>query len=211
MERRGWLKKLVSGAAFVVVLAALMAASADFAAAHHVLGRPAYSLNEDSNTPPSLQAETRIGDYLVTTMVFPAFPQPGKPGRINLYASRLDDGAPYQGTVTFQVRVDSWLAKIGLGGDWQTLGRQPVDDNVFRQGYEFHDAGDYMIAAQFEADGEPYVLEFPLRIGPPPFIGPLGLVFGFGLALILIVSVVQRRRSMTGKIRAAVAAKKRNG
>ena len=30
--------------------------------AHHVLGRPAYSLNEDSNTPPSMQVETQIGD-----------------------------------------------------------------------------------------------------------------------------------------------------
>ena len=34
----------------------------DFAAAHHVLGRPAYSLSEDSNTPPSTQAELQIGD-----------------------------------------------------------------------------------------------------------------------------------------------------
>lgn len=205
MERRGWLKKLVSGAALVAVL---VMASADFAAAHHVLGRPAYSLNEDSNTPPSLQAETRIGDYLVTYMVYPAFPEPGKPGRINLYASRLDDGAPFQGQVTFKVRADSWLAKIGLGADWQTLGRQDPDDNVFRQGYEFHHGGDFMIAATFEAGGEPYVLEFPLRIGPPPAVGPLGLIFGLGLGVLLIVSLVQRRRSMTGKIRAALEARK---
>lgn len=46
--------------------------------AHHVLGRPAYSLNEDSNTPPSMQVETQIGDYLVNMMVFPAFPKPGE-------------------------------------------------------------------------------------------------------------------------------------
>ena len=184
----------------------------DFAAAHHVLGRPAYSLNEDSNTPSSLQAEVRIGDYLVTTMVFPAFPRPGKPGRINLYASRLDDGTPYQGEVTFKVRPDSWLSWLGLGGGWVTLGRQPADDNVFRQGYRFHGAGDYRIAAHFEADGEPYVLEFPLRIGPPPAVGPLGLIFGFGLGLILIVSVVQRRRSMTGRIRGALEAREaKNG
>ncbi len=193
--------------ALILLTLAFWLPPVDFAAAHHVLGRPAYGLNEDSNTPPSLQAETRIGDYLVTYMVFPAFPEPGKPGRINLYASRLDDGTPFQGEVAFKVRLDSWLSWLGLGGGWQTLGRQPADDNVFRQGYHFHDAGDYRIAAEFEADGEPYVLEFPLRIGPPPAVGPLGLIFGFGLGLILIVSVVQRRRSMTGRIRGAVEAK----
>ena len=41
--------------------------------AHHVLGRPSYSLNEDSTTPPSMQVETQIGDYYITYMVFPAF------------------------------------------------------------------------------------------------------------------------------------------
>jgi len=58
--------------------------------AHHVLGRPAYSLNEDSNTPPSMNIETQIGDYLVTAMVYPAFPRAGESGRINLYAVHLD-------------------------------------------------------------------------------------------------------------------------
>ncbi|MEE9318422.1 MAG: hypothetical protein V3U48_09060, partial [Rhodospirillales bacterium] len=128
----------------------------DFAAAHHVLGRPAYSLNEDSNTPPSMQAETRIGDYLVTYMVFPAFPKPDQPGRINLYATRFDDGTPFQGKVTFKVRVDSWASWLGIAGKPQTLGTQPPDDNVFRQGYHFHDAGEYIISAEFQADGEPY-------------------------------------------------------
>ena len=195
---------------FALLTAALWLSAVDYAAAHHVLGRPAYSLNEDSNTPPSMQAETQIGDYLVTYMVFPAFPQPGKPGRINLYASRLDDGTPFQGKVTFKVRGDSWASWLGIGGDWETLGQQPADDNVFRQGYRFHDAGDYIISAEFEAGGEPYVLEFPLRIGPPPAVGPLGFIFGFGLVVFLIISIVQRRRSMTGKIRAALEAKDGN-
>ena len=175
----------------------------DFAAAHHILGRPAYSLNEDSNTPPSLQAEVRIGDYLVTYMVFPAFPKPDQPGRINLYATRFDDGTPFQGKVAFRARADTWLSWLGLAGESAALGTQPPDDNVYRQGYHFHDAGDYIISAEFEADGEPYVLEFPLRIGDPAPIGPLGMAVGAVLIVLLSVSVIQRRRSMTGKIRAA--------
>ena len=147
----------------------------DFATAHHVLGRPAYSLNEDSNTPPAMQAEVQVGDYLVTYMVFPAFPRPEAPGRINFYATRFGDGAPYQGKVTFRVRDDSWRSWLGLGGEEKTLGVQPVDDNVFRQGFQFHRAGDYMIAAEFQAGGERHVVDLPLRIGDVSPVSPMGL------------------------------------
>ncbi len=175
---------------------------ANIAVAHHVLGRPAYSLNEDSNTPPAMQAEVQIGDYLVTYMAFPAFPRPKKPGRINLYATRLDDGKPYDGKVTFKVRDDSWLSWFGTGGGGEKLGRQAPDDNVYRQRYLFDEAGDYIISAEFVVDGEPYVVDFPLRIGEPPPIGPMGVAVGLLIAVLVTVSVVQRRRAMTGKIRA---------
>jgi hypothetical protein len=58
-----------------------------FAGAHHVLGRPTYSLNEDSNTPPSMQVETQIGAYFVSYMAFPAFPKPNEAGRVSVYAT----------------------------------------------------------------------------------------------------------------------------
>ncbi|MFQ5775011.1 MAG: hypothetical protein ACE5GS_10880 [Kiloniellaceae bacterium] len=168
-----------------------------------MLGRPAYSLNEDSNTPPSMQAETQIGDYFVTYMVFPAFPRPETPGRINLYVTRIDDGAPFQGEVTFKVRDKSWLSWLGVGGREEKLGIQPPDDNVFRQSFVFHEAGDYVITAEFQAGGEPYAIDFPLRIGAPTPVGPIGVTVGLLLIVLVTVSVIQRRRAMTGKIRSA--------
>ena len=57
---------------------------------HHVLVRAAYALGEDSNTPPSLQGESLIGDYCVTYMIYPAFPKPNEPGRTNLYIKHSD-------------------------------------------------------------------------------------------------------------------------
>ncbi len=175
----------------------------DLAVAHHVLGRPAYSLNEDSNTPPAMQADIQIGDYLVTYMVFPAFPRPETPGRIHFYASRIGDGVPYQGKVTFRVRDDSWRAWLGLGGEEKTLGVQPVDDNVFRQGFHIHQAGDYIISAEFEADGERYVVDFPLRIGDVSPVSPMVIAGGVILVVLVVVSITQRRRVMTGKVRGA--------
>ncbi len=65
-----------SALGLALLVPALWLSVVDFAIAHHVLGRPNYSLNEDSNTPPSMQGEVQIGDYFVTYMAFPAFPRP---------------------------------------------------------------------------------------------------------------------------------------
>jgi hypothetical protein len=159
------------------------------AEAHHVLGRPAYSLSEESNTPPSMQVETQIGKFFVTYMAFPAFPKPGEQGRVNLYAARIDNGNTYKGKVTFKVRDDSWFSSRQ-----ETLGVQNIDDGVYRQGFEFNEAGDYIITAEFEAAGEPYIIDFPLRIGKPFPIGPLGVSVGVILVSLFLVNIMQRRR-----------------
>ncbi|MDE0283037.1 MAG: hypothetical protein OXN26_00605 [Gammaproteobacteria bacterium] len=164
--------------------------------AHHVLGRPSYSLNEDSTTPPSMQVETQIGDYYVTYMVFPAFPSPNQPGRVNLYASRIDDGRPFDGEVAFKVRDDSLF-----NDDEELLGVQLPDDNVFRQGFEFREAGNFIVRAEFESGGEPYQIDFPLQIGEPARWGPLGLTVAAIMMLLITVNFVQRNRLVSDKIR----------
>lgn len=167
--------------------------------AHHVLGRPAYSLNEDSNTPPSMQVETQIGNYFVTYMIFPAFPKAGERGRVNLYATRIDNGDAYNGEVAFKVRDDKLFGDKNV----EALGSQIQDDNVFRQGFEFSDNGDYIITAEFSDGGEPYVIDFPLRIGPPASIGPIGIAIGLIVFILISVNVVQRKRLLPSKIRNA--------
>ena len=169
------------------------------AAAHHVLGRPAYSLNEDSNTPPSMQGETLMGDYMITYMVFPAFPRPGEPGRIHFYTSPMGDAEPFTGKVGFSLRSDSWLG----AGESIALGVQPPDDHVYRQSFQVEQIGDYLVSASFNVDGEIYVLDFPMRVGAPPLLGPLEITAGILLALLVMISLIQRRRAMTGKIREA--------
>ena len=174
--KRGWL-------AVLALLFPLVAG------AHHVLGRPAYSLNEDSNTPPSMQVETKVGKYYVTFMAFPAFPKPNEKGRVNVYLRRIKDGATFKGKVTFLVRDDRWFAPKP-----ETIGMQDPDDNVYRQGFVFSEAGDYIITAKFQADGEPYTIDFPLRIGNPSPVGPIGLTVIAIVVLLVSVNVIQRRR-----------------
>ena len=157
--------------------------------AHHVLGRPSYSLGEDSNTPPSMQVETQIGEYYVTYMAFPAFPKPGEAGRVNLYASRINNGLPFNGKVTFKVRDDSFFSS-----KQEQLGIQDIDDGVYRQGFIFKEAGDYIITAEFESGGEPYIIDFPLRIGEPIPVGPIGISIFVIAALLIFVNITQRKR-----------------
>jgi hypothetical protein len=186
-----------SCATVAVVLSLLVT---NIANAHHFLGRPAYGLNEDSNTPPAIQGETQVGDFNVTYMVFPAFPRPNEPGRVNLYVKSDRSGTPFQGKVTFTIRDNSWLSWV-LGDVYETvLGTQPPDDSVFRQGFVSSDEGEYMISATFEADGRSHIVEFPLRIGTPM---PMEFLLGLGLLAIVGFVIVQRRRSMTGKLREA--------
>jgi hypothetical protein len=169
-----------------VVLFLVLAGTAE---AHHVLGRPSYALDEESNTPPSMQVETQIGKFYITYMVFPAFPEPNERGRLNLYASRVSNGDSYDGKVTFKVRDDSWFTT-----NEETLGTQPPDDSVFRQGFVFKEAGDYIVTAEFRADGEPYVIDFPLTIGKPFPVGPVGIAAAVIFVGLVGVNLWQRRR-----------------
>lgn len=158
--------------------------------AHHVLGKPAYNPSgENSATPPSMQMETQIGDYLVNFMVFPAFPKPGVQGRLHLYAARLDNGLSFDGKVTFKVRDDRWFAP-----EAEVLGTHEIDDKVYRQGVVFSKEGDYIVTAEFQADGQPYIVDLPLRVGEPVPVMPIGVAAGAIVLILLGVSIVQRRR-----------------
>ncbi|HED12603.1 MAG TPA: hypothetical protein ENI62_02950 [Gammaproteobacteria bacterium] len=166
--------------------------------AHHVLGRPSYSLNEDSNTPPSMQVETQMGDYYITYMVFPAFPRPNEPGRINLYAKRIDNDMLFLGKVTFTVRDDSWFNR-----NEERIGIQSAYDNVFRQRFLFRKPGAYIVTAAFSDKGVPYIIDFPLQIGPPSRIGVIGFVVTVMLVLLIGVNLFRRNRLAKDKVRSA--------
>lgn len=189
-------RSVVRQACLVLVLASAMWAMPS--QAHHILGRPSYGLNEDSNTPPSIEVEAELGDYTIRYMAFPAFPRAGEAGRVNFYAKRSSDGRPFDGVVRFSARDDTWF-----GGESAPLGEQLPDDHVFRQGFRFGEDGNYLITAEFEDHGVPYRIDLPLRVGRALPVGPVGLAAGLVVVLLLGVSIVQRRRLLRGKIRSA--------
>lgn len=182
---------------FKVILFLLITLFSAQAIAHHVLGRPAYSLNEDSNTPPSMQVETQIGSYFITYMIYPAFPRPGERGRVNVYASRIDNGDAYDGQMKFVVKNDVIFGDENK----EVLGTQPIDDGVYRQGFVFKDNGNYIITASFESEGEPYTIDFPLQVGESSNMAPIMIALAVIIFSLITVNVLQRRRLMRDKIR----------
>ncbi len=171
----------------VLIMMTLLAAPAS---AHHVLGRPAYAYNGDSSTPPSISLEVQIGKFNATMMAFPFELRARQPVRIKLYATRLDGGTRFDGTVTFGVKDDSWLPS-----DEEVLGEQAMNDNgVFDQIMEFRRDGDYIITAKFEADKEPYVIDFPVTVGKPAPVAPLAAAGGLLFALLLAIPWIKKRR-----------------
>lgn len=189
------LAKIIAALSFSFIIILIPVAQA-----HHVLGRPAYSLNEDSNTPPSMNIETLVGDFFVTAMVFPAFPKPEESGRINLYVTRLGTKQPLNADIEFSVRNDGWF-----NSKPEQLGAQVLDDNVYRQDFSFHQRGDYIISASFWDKGEHYIIDFPLRVGEPLPIGPLGIIVTLVLLLLIGVTMVQHKKIRRNKARDEVS------
>jgi len=157
--------------------------------AHHVLGRPTYSLSENATTPPSVQIETQIGKYFVTLMAFPAFPRANEAGRIHLYGQRIDGKGSLAVPITFKVRDANWFST-----NQETLGTQAPLDNIYKQPFVFSKDGDYIITAEYSADGEPYLIDFPLTIGKPLPIVTIGFFASLIFMALISVNVLQRRR-----------------
>ena len=173
----------------IIILLILLILPLSSAMPHHILGRPTYNLNEDSNTPSSMQVETHIGSYFINYIVFPAFPRPNESGKINLYVTNINTDQPFTGQVTFKVRDNSWFIN-----NEEQLGVQLPDDNIFRQDFVFSKSNNYIITAIFKANNEPYIIDFPLQIGRPQPIGPIGITVAIIVLVLLGVSTIQRKK-----------------
>lgn len=157
--------------------------------AHHVLGRPSYNLNEDSNTPPSIQIEMYVGDFNINYTVFPAFPKPHESGRINFHAAHIDTDKSYIGKVTFKVKNNSWFSSVT-----EILGVQEHDDYIYHQEFVFKEEGNYIVTAEFQDGDVPYIIDFPLQIGSPATMGTFGAYAAVAFLVLLITTTLNQKR-----------------
>ena len=125
-------------------------------------------------------------------MVFPAFPQPNENGRVNVYATRIDNGKTFDGEVSFLVRNNSWKNWFSEAPE-EVIGTQLIDDGVYRQGFVFEEKGDYIIQAKFVSDGQDYAIDFPLQIGDTSALGPIGITITLLMILLIGVNIIKRK------------------
>ena len=170
---------------FILTVAALQTA----ARAHDLPGQPSHVLSEDPDAPPAVQIETHIGAYHVILMASPASPQPDERGTLTLSVFRSDNEEPFVGRVTFKAIADSLFSE-----QEETIGVQFIRDDVYEQGFLFKEAGDYIIRAEFDIDGQPSAVDLPLTIGRPSSLGTIGVVIALLLIALVAVNMLQRRR-----------------
>jgi uncharacterized integral membrane protein len=72
---------------------------------------------------------------------------------------------------------------------------------VYRQGFLFHEDGDFVMTAELKAATETHVSEYPLRIGDPWPLGLIGIAAAVVVVLLAAVSILQRKRLLREKLR----------
>jgi len=186
---------LLAGSVVLVVPAA--------AFAHHILGIPHYSYDKDYPQTPVLTYRVDAGAYEVKMTGYPGMPVPGERCSIHVYIRRRDDGKPFDGAVTLQVRRERILGSGSLVYGPIT---GKLDESVYKFYPEYPDEANYVVRITFRADGAPWKIDLPIVVGQPgsPWI-VLGLVVALLAVFLLIVRAVRIKMRRRQGVRGAVA------
>lgn len=157
--------------------------------AHHVIGAPKFILNEDSDSPVGMQIEMQVGDYLINSMLVPAFPKIEEPAKFNVFVTYLSDGSPMQSDIKFSIIEKNWM---GEEYNEENLGVQLSDNGLFRQDVVIKREGKYLIRAHFKQNNIPYTIDFPVQVGEgTPFL-PLLIALFIIVGLMLGIFIFKR-------------------
>ncbi len=165
--------------------------------AHHILGVPHYSYDEQYPQAPVLTYLVATGPYEVRMTGYPGRPSPGERCSFNIYIRRAGDASPFDGQVTMRVLRD------------RLIGRDPVvygpveaalEEAVYKFYPRFDEVSNYIVRVEFEADGAPWTIDLPIVVGEPgsPWTVLGGVVAGLALFLIMVraIRIKLRRREV---------------
>lgn len=171
------------------MLAAIAVLTAPAAIAHHILGVPHYAYDEDYPQTPVLTYSVEAGPHNVRMTGFPGKPEPGERCSLHVYISRIDNGLPFDDTVTLTVMRDRLL-----GSDRVVYGpiEAELEEAMFKFFPIFHDEANYTVRIAYEAEGAPWIIDLPMVAGEPG--SPWGVVFGVGSGVIAFLVVMRAIR-----------------
>jgi hypothetical protein len=186
-----WACTVARVASATVLLIALGAAPVF---AHHILGIPHYSYDEDYPQTPVLSYRVEAGEYEVTMTGYPGKPEPGERCSLHLYIHHKMTGALLDVPITMTVTRDrAFLDDPIIYGPMEAR----LDERIYKFHPRFDVEDDYLVRVEFEIEGKPWRIDLPMVVGEPgsPVL-VLGLCGG-GLAAFLVVvraARIKRRR-----------------
>ncbi len=189
--------KAARHATTVTLALALLLGSAAPASAHHILGIPHYSYEEDYPQTPVLTFAVEAGPYDVKVTGYPGELEAGDQCSLYVYVKDRESGLPYDGEVTALVRRKGMLTAGEVIYGPITVA---LDESVYKFYPRFEREAEYMAEVSFGEAGHPWIIDLPMVVGEPsspwaPIVGAAGaaLVFAVGLRAALI----KRRRRLS--------------
>jgi hypothetical protein len=167
--------------ALLLILLALFFAAP--AAAHHILGIPHYSYDEDYPQTPVLTYQVEAGSYDVKMTGYPGRPAPGDRCSLHLYIHRKSTGELLNVPVTMTVTRDRMFLDDPVVYGPMTA---ELEERVYKFHPRFEEEADYLVRVEFEADGAPWMIDLPMVVGEPG--SPL-VVLGASLGAIVMFLV----------------------
>lgn len=181
-------------ASFALGLLLLFAPTA--ANAHHILGVPHYSYDEDYPQTPVLTYRVDAGEYDVKMTGYPGKVEPGQRCSLHLYIHHRVSGKLFDAPVTMTVTRDRLFMT-----DPVIYGPMParLDERIYKFHPHFEDEGEYRVMVEFEAAGAPWSIEMPLVVGEPrsPIVALGVSAWGLGL-FVLVVRAIKIKRNRRG-------------
>lgn len=178
----------------VLAVAVFLLVSLPHACAHHILGIPHYSYDEQYPQAPVLTYLVDAGPLEVRMTGYPGKPKPGERCTLNVYIQRKDDGSLFEGKVTGSV------LRRTIGTDRVVYGPVVADleDAVYKFYPHFEVEANYLFRIEFEIENAPWIIDLPMVAGEPgsPWAvlgGALGAVALF-LIVIRAIRIKVRRR-----------------
>lgn len=185
----------IFGAAASVLLSVLLVATV--ADAHHILGLPHYSYQENYPQVPTLEYPATAGPYDVLMTSYPGRPVPGEAATICFYIKDRQTTRPYETPVTVRV-----LRTATFGAN--TVVHPPAThrpfDNQHKYTVTFPADAEYIVELTMDVEGRPETIPFLVVVGQPTATTSIVVSILVGLAAFLVVVRAikkkrQRRRS----------------
>jgi Pyruvate/2-oxoacid:ferredoxin oxidoreductase delta subunit len=174
----------------LLLAAALVFGAAPVAHAHHIMGIPHYSYDENYPQAPVLKLVETVGSLELQLTSFPGNPQPGDRTEIHVYVVTSTSRRLYTQPLT------ATIYRVGLLGREEVFRKKTtLLENVFKFYPTFVDEGNYEVTLSFADETGTSTLTFPMVVGEPgsPW-ATLGTYLGGLLFFLLVVRSIRIKR-----------------